>query len=65
MFVRQPFPKRQILDSSKFNQFAEDNFKRDENGRKVSKWLENTNTVGKGEISPFPSVFKRLNTADM
>ena len=43
-------------------EFANDNFKFDENGRKFSKWVENS--VGKGEIahyeqiSPFsPTVF--------
>ena len=29
-------------------EFADDNFKFDENSRKLSKWVENT--VGKGEI---------------
>ena len=29
-------------------EFADDNFKFDENGRKLSKWVENT--AGKGEI---------------
>ena len=29
--------------------FSDDNFKFDENGRKLSKWVENT--VGKGEIA--------------
>ena len=42
------FPKRQILDSSKLKEFADANFKFDENGRKFSKRVENT--VGKGEI---------------
>ena len=46
-----------ILDSSKLNEFADDNFKVDENGRKFSKWVENT--VGKGEIAPFPTVFSK------
>ena len=41
--------RRQILDSSKLKEFADDNFKFDENGRKLSKWVENT--VGKGEIA--------------
>ena len=41
-----PFPKRQILDSSKLKEFADDNFKFDGNGRKFSKRVENT--VGKG-----------------
>ena len=43
-----PFPKRQILDSSNLKEFADDNFKFAENGRKLSKQVENT--VGKGEI---------------
>ena len=59
----QPFPKRQILDSSKLEDFADDNFKFDENGRQFSKWVENT--AGKGEIAryeqfcPFPTVFSK------
>ena len=40
-----------VLDSSKLKAFADDNFKFDENGRKLSKRLENT--VGKGEIARF------------
>ena len=35
--------------SSKLKEFADDNFKFDENGRKLSKQVENT--VGKGEIA--------------
>ena len=46
-----PFPKRQILDSSKLKDFAGDNSKCDENGRKFSKRVENT--VGKREIARF------------
>ena len=34
--------KRLILHSSKLNESADDNFKFDENGRKFSKWVENT-----------------------
>ena len=30
--LNYPFPKREILDSSKLNEFADDNFKFDENG---------------------------------
>ena len=37
------------LDSSKLKEFADDNFRFDENGIKLSKWVENT--VGKGEIA--------------
>ena len=55
--------RRQILDSSKLKEFADDNFKFDENGRKISKWIENT--VGKGEIARyeqfllFPQCFQK------
>ena len=40
-----------ILDSSKLKELADDNFKVDENGRKLSKQVENT--VGKGEIARY------------
>ena len=52
-----------ILDSSKPNEFADDNFKFDENGRKFLKQIDNT--VGKGEIARYEqfsfshSIFKR------
>ena len=42
-----PITRLQILDSSKLKDFADDNFKFDKNGRKLSKQVENT--VGKGE----------------
>ena len=45
------FPKRKIIDSSKLKDFADDNLKFDENGRKFSKGVENT--VGKGEIARY------------
>ena len=59
---------RQILDSSKLKEFADDNFKFDKNGRKLSKWVENT--AGKGEIAHyvqfllFPQCFQKTYTAD-
>ena len=62
----QPFPKQQILDCSKLKEFADENFKFDENGRKFSKWVENT--VGKGEIACykqfllFPQCFQKTCT---
>ena len=31
-----------MLDSSKLKEFADDNFKFDKKGRKLSKWVENT-----------------------
>ena len=37
-----------LLEASKLKEFADNNFKVDENGRKFSKRVENT--VGKGEI---------------
>ena len=53
--------KRQILDSSKLKQFADDNFKLDESGRRVYRRVEHS--VGKAVTSNFSfshSVFKRL-----
>ena len=40
-----------MLDSSKLKEFADDNFIFNENGRKLSKRVENT--VGKGEIARY------------
>ena len=51
MNMSSPFPKRQNLDSSKFREFADYNVIRDKNGRKFSKWEENT--VEKGEIARY------------
>ena len=57
--------RRQILDSWKLKEFADDNFKFDENGRKLSKRVENT--VGKGEIARyeqfllFPQCFQKAS----
>ena len=62
------FPKRQILDTSKPEEFADNNFKFDEYGRKLSKRVENS--VGKGEIARFeqfllfPQCFQKTCTAD-
>ena len=58
-----------ILDSSKLKEFADDNFKFDDSGRKFSKWVENT--AGKGEIARyeqfllFPQCFQKTCTADL
>ena len=49
--LNYPFPKRQMLDSFKLEEFADDNVEFDENGRKFSKRVKNT--VGKGEIARF------------
>ena len=46
-----PLPDDRFLDSSKLKEFADDNFKFDKNGRKLSKQVENT--VGKGEIARY------------
>ena len=63
-----PFPNDRILDPSKLEEFADDNFKFDENGRKFFKRIEDT--VGKGEIAHykqfllFPQCFQKTCTAD-
>ena len=63
-----PFPERHILDSFKLKEFADDNFKFNENGEKLSKRVENT--AGKGEIARneqfllFPQCFQKTCTAD-
>ena len=63
-----PFPKQQILDSSKLKEFVDDNSKFDENGRKLYKQVENT--AAKGEIARhkefllFPQCFQKTCTAD-
>ena len=62
------FPKQQILDSSKLKEFADDNFRFDENGRMFFKGVENI--VEKGEIACykqfllFPQCFQKTCTAD-
>ena len=58
------FPKRQILSSSKLKEFADDNFKLDENGRKILKmgrkhWQKEKLLV-KSNLSFSHSVFKIL-----
>ena len=64
-----PFPKQQILDSSKLKEFADDNFKLDENSGKLSKQVENSK--GKGEIALYeqflfyPQCFQKTHSADM
>ena len=63
-----PFPKRQILDSFKLKEFADDNLKCDINDKKFSKPVENT--VGKAEIARyeqfllFPQCFQKNCTPD-
>ena len=58
-----PLPDDKMLDWSKLKQFADDNFKFDENSRKLSERVENT--VGKGEIARyeqfllFPQCFQK------
>ena len=64
----KPCPKRQILESSKVKQFADDNFEFDENGSKFAEQVENT--VGKGEIAHYkqfllsPQCFEKTCTTD-
>ena len=64
----KPITRRQILDSSKLKEFADNNFIFHENERKLSKQVENT--VEKGEIARyeqfllFPQSFQETFTAD-
>ena len=58
-----------MLDPSKLKQFADDNYKFDENGRKFSN--QEDNAVGKGEIAFdeqfiffVPQYFQKISTAD-
>ena len=68
MQQEEPFPNRQVLDLSKLEEFADDNFKFDKNGRNLSMWVENI--VGKGEIARyeqfllFPRCFQNTHSAD-
>ena len=63
------FPKQQNLDSSKLKEFADDSFIFYENGKELSKRVENT--LGKGEIAHyeqfllFPQCFQNTCNADM
>ena len=55
--------RQQIFDSPKLTEFSDDNFKFDDNGRRLSRRVENT--VGKGEIARyeqfllFPQCFQK------
>ena len=49
--------RRQILDSSKLKEFADDNFKFDENGREFFKRVENT--VHYEQFLLFPQCFQK------
>ena len=50
-FFFNPFPNNKFWTIPKLKEFADENFKFDENGRKFSKMVENT--VGKGEIARY------------
>ena len=64
-YLRYSLPDHKTLDSSKLKEFADNNFKFDKSGRKLSKWVENT--AGKGEIAHneqfllFPQCFQKAN----
>ena len=49
-----PFPKRQISDTSKLKEFADGNFKFNEDGTKFSRWVKNM--VGKREIAHYEQI---------
>ena len=58
-----PSPNGNISDCSKLKEFADDNFKLGENGRKFLKRIENTvekrRNCSLRAISPFPTVFSK------
>ena len=58
-----PLPDDKFIDSSKLKEFTDDNFISDENSRKLSKWVENTDGKRRNcslrAISPFPAVFSK------
>ena len=62
-YLHHPITRQQILDSSKLKEFVNDNFEFDENGRKLSRRVENT--VDKREIARyeqfllFPQYFQK------
>ena len=56
--LKSVLPKQQILDSSNLTEFADDNFRFDENGRDFSNSVENT--VGKGGIACYKEFSKDL-----
>ena len=71
--IGRPFFFLTLSQTTKFRLFqtesnADDNFRFDKNGRKFSKWVENT--VGNGEIACykqfllFPQCFQKSCTAD-
>ena len=63
----QPFPKRQILDSSKLKEFADNNSKFDENGRKFSKMGRKHSGKRRNcsfQFLLFPQCFQKTCSAD-
>ena len=68
LILVKPIPKQQTKDLSKLKDFADDNFKFDESGRKFSKQVENV--LVKGEIALqeqfllYPQWFQKTITAD-
>ena len=67
-FFRKELTLSQKTNSSRLKESADDNFKFDKNGRKLSKKVENT--AGKGEIARYeqfllsPQCFQKTCTAD-
>ena len=68
MLEKDIFTYLTLSQATTFRRFQTDNFKLNENGRKFSKWVEDT--VGKGEIARyeqfllFPQCFQKICTAD-
>ena len=57
--ISQPFPKQQILDSSKLKEFADNNYNFHNNGKKSRKHRGKRRNCSLWAISSFPTVFPK------
>ena len=62
-FNQIPIIRQQILDASKLKEFADNNFKFEENGSKLSRWVEQHCEKRRNcllqAISPLSTVFSK------
>ena len=56
------FLKKQILDSSKLKEFADDNFNFDENGRKFFRRIDKGEIARFNQFLLFPQCFQKTYT---
>ena len=68
-FFLNPFPNNKFQTPPNLRDFADDNFKFDQNRRKFSKRVENTGGMGKivcyEQFLVFPQCFQKTCSADM